>query len=220
LSFGLRYENQTNIKDNMNFAPRVSFAWSPGAGGARQPKTVFRGGVGVFYERFSENLSLQAQRFNGTNQLNFLVNANDPDPVRRAAALTLLNQPVFTLSGVTNAPTAAQIQALLPSSSVVRTIAEDLQSPYTIQTALGVERQLPSRTTLSVFYIGARTLHLLRARNINAPVCPLQINCNNAPRPNPARGKHLSIRIERRLNQNQLIVNLRSTPNRRFHRFR
>lgn len=212
LSFGLRYENQTNIKDNMNFAPRVSVAWSPGAGGARQPKTVFRGGIGVFYERFSENLSLQALRFNGTNQLNFLVNANDPDPVRQAAALTLLNQPVFTLSGVTNAPTAAQIQALLPSSSVVRTIAEDLQSPYTIQTALGVERQLPSRTTLSVFYIGARTLHLLRARNINAPICPLQINCNNAPRPNPAAGNIYQYESSGVLNQNQVIVNLRSTP--------
>lgn len=212
LSFGLRYENQTNIKDNMNFAPRFSVAWSPGAGGARQPKTVFRGGVGIFYDRFSEGLSLQAQRFNGTNQLNFLVNANDPDPIRRQAALTLLDQSVFTLSGVTNAPTAAQIQALLPSSSVVRTIAGDLQSPYTIQTALGVERQLPSRTTLSVFYIGARTLHLLRARNINAPVCPLQINCNNAPRPNPAAGNIYQYESSGVLNQNQVIFNLRSTP--------
>ncbi len=35
LSFGLRYENQTNISSNMNFAPRFSFAWSPGAGGAK-----------------------------------------------------------------------------------------------------------------------------------------------------------------------------------------
>jgi hypothetical protein len=212
LSFGLRYENQTNIKDNMNFAPRLSVAWSPGAGGARQPKTVFRAGVGIFYERFSESLSLQAERFNGVNQLNFLVSANDSDPVRRQAALTLLNQPIFTLNGVINAPSVAQIQSLLPSSSVVRTISNELQSPYTIQTAIGVERQLPSRTTLSVFYIGARTLHLLRARNINAPVCPLQINCLNAPRPDPSLGNIYQYESSAVLNQNQIIVNLRSTP--------
>ncbi|HEX8288498.1 MAG TPA: carboxypeptidase regulatory-like domain-containing protein [Pyrinomonadaceae bacterium] len=210
LSFGLRYENQTNISDNGNFAPRLSFAWSPGAGGARQPKTVVRGGFGVFYERFSENLSLQAIRFNGNNQLNFIVNANDPDPVRRAAAIALLNQPVFSLNGVTNVPTAAQIQTVLPSSSVTRTIAEDLKSPYTMQVALGIERQLPSRTTLSVFYIGARTLHLLRTRNINAPICPLQVNCNNAPRPDPTVGNIYQYESSGVLNQNQMIVSLRT----------
>ncbi|HEV8158076.1 MAG TPA: carboxypeptidase regulatory-like domain-containing protein, partial [Pyrinomonadaceae bacterium] len=101
LGFGLRYENQTNISDNLNFAPRFSFAYSPGAGGARQPKTVFRGGVGVFYDRFGENLTLQAQRFNGSNQLSLVVSANDPDPIRRQAAINLLSQPVFTLNGVT-----------------------------------------------------------------------------------------------------------------------
>ena len=34
LSLGLRYENQSNIHSNWNFAPRLGFAWSPGAKGA------------------------------------------------------------------------------------------------------------------------------------------------------------------------------------------
>ncbi|HKP70319.1 MAG TPA: TonB-dependent receptor, partial [Pyrinomonadaceae bacterium] len=81
LSFGLRYENQTNVSDNANFGPRFSFAWSPGAGGARAPKTVIRGGFGMFYERFSENLTLQAQRFGGDGgQLDLVVSANETDP--------------------------------------------------------------------------------------------------------------------------------------------
>ena len=115
LSFGLRYENQTNISSKFNFAPRFGFAWSPGAGGAKTPKTVFRGGGGVFYDRFSESFTLQARRFNGSNQLNLLVNALDSDPVRRAASIALLSQPVFTASGVTNSITAAQILAVLPN---------------------------------------------------------------------------------------------------------
>lgn len=211
LSFGLRYENQTNIKDNLNFAPRVAFAWSPGAGGAKAPKTVFRGGLGVFYDRFSENFTLTSRRFNGVNQLSLLVNSNDPDPARRAIAQALLAQPVFTLGGVTNVPTAAQIQAVLPASSTLRTIDPELRSPYTMQAAFGVERQLPYRITLSAFYIGSRSINVLRARNVNAPICPMQINCLNAPRPNPTVGNIYEYEANGISNQNQFVVNFRST---------
>ncbi len=210
LSFGLRYENQTNISDNGNFAPRLAFAWSPGAGGSKPSKTVFRGGVGIFYDRFSENLTLQAERFNGFNQVNLIVNANDPDPVRRAIARQLLAQPVFSVNGVTNVPTAAEIQTLLPASNTIRLVSPELQSPNTIQTALGVEHQLPQRTMLSVFYIGARTLHVLRSRNINAPICPEQVNCLNAPRPDPTQGNIYQYESSGTANQNQMIVSLRS----------
>jgi Carboxypeptidase regulatory-like domain len=219
LSFGLRYENQTNISDSLNFAPRFSFAWSPGAGGARAPKTVIRGGFGIFYDRFSENFSLQAERFDGVSQLNLFVSANETDPVRRQAALNLLNQPIFTLNGVTNIPTATQIQAVLPSSSTIRTISDNLQSPYTIQTTVGVERQLPARTTLSLFYIGSRTLHQLRLRNINAPICPLQVNCNTAPRPNPTLGNINQYESSGVLNQNQFIANFRTLLSNKFTLF-
>lgn len=219
LSFGLRYENQTNISDNGNFAPRFSFAWSPGAGGARAPKTVIRGGAGIFYERFGENFTLQAERFDGVSQLNLLVSANETDPVRRQAALALLSQPIFTVNGVTNVPTAAQIQAVLPSSSIIRTVADDLRSPYTIQTTIGVERQLPARTTLAVFYIASRTLHQLRARNINAPICPLQVDCNNASRPNAGLGNIYQYESSGVSNQNQVIVNFRTMLSNKFSLF-
>ncbi|MGB7068061.1 MAG: TonB-dependent receptor [Pyrinomonadaceae bacterium] len=210
ISAGLRYENQTNINDSTNFAPRFSIAWSPGAGGSKAPKTVFRGGIGVFYDRFSEGLTLQAQRFNGTNQLNLIVNANDPDPARREAARALLSQAIFTLDGVSNVPTAEQILTALPQSNTIRMISPELQSPYTIQAAFGVERQLPARTTMSLFYIGSKTLHVLRSRNINAPICPEQINCNNAPRPDPTLGDLYQYESSGKSEQHQFMVNFRS----------
>lgn len=212
LSFGLRYEDQTNISDHTNFAPRFAFAWSPGAGGARPPKTVIRGGFGVFYERISDNLTLQAERFNGVNQLNLVVNANDLDPARRAAAIALLSQPVFTNGGVTNVPTADQILAVLPVSSTIRQIADDIQTPYYYQLAIGMERQLPGRTTLSTFYIATRTHNVLRTRNINAPECPnpSEMNCFDAPRPFPTLGNINEFESTGRASMQQLIVNFRS----------
>ena len=219
LSFGLRYENQTNISDNTNFAPRFGFAWSPGAGGAKAPKTVFRGGAGFFYDRFSENLTLQANRFDGTNQLSLLVSANETDPVRRAAALVLLSQPVFTNNGVSNSPTAAQILAALPQSNTIRTVASDLKAPYTMQAALGVERQLPFKTTFGAFFITSRTLQQLRARNINAPICPAQVACLNAPRPDPSGGNVFQVESSGINKQTQLILNFRNNYSNRFSIF-
>lgn len=220
LSFGLRYENQTNISDNANFAPRLSFAWSPGAGGARTPKTVFRGGFGIFYDRFSESLTLQALRQNGSDssQLSLLVSANDPDPARRAIALQLLQQPIFTVDGVTNVPTADEIRALLPLSSTIRRVG-DIKSPMTMQFAFSMERQLPARTTMGVTFFTTRTTNFLRSRNINAPICPEQENCLNAPLPDPTSGPIYEYESTGKLDQKRINVNIRNMYNRNFTLF-
>lgn len=212
LSYGLRYEAQTNVSNNFNLAPRVGFAYSPGAGGARPPKTVFRGGFGIFYDRISENLSLQENRFNGQNQIQYFVTDS-----------ALLSQPIFSLNGVTNVPTAAQVAALVPGSSVVRRLAEDIRSPYTMQSALSVERQLPLRTTLSFTFLSTRTQDLLRTRNINAPLCPPTVVCPtgaaaNALRPDPTLGNIYQFESTGKFVQNQFLVNLntRLNPNVQF----
>lgn len=216
LSFGLRYENQTNISDSLNFAPRFSFALAPATLMGKTPKTVIRGGVGVFYSRFGENQTLQAKRFNGVNQMSLSASIFEPDPVLQPIALQILQQPIFTLNGVTNVPTAAEVLALLPYSSTVRVVAPDLQAPYMYQWTAGVERQLPFNSSMSVFYIGSRTLHVLRARNINAPICPDQIDCDTAPRPFPDSGPITQFESSGINNQNRLMVTLRSSIARRF----
>jgi hypothetical protein len=198
VSFGVRYENQTNISSNLNFAPRIGVAWSPGAGGARQPKTVFRGGFGVFFERFSENFVTRALRNDGVSQLQYTVT----NPL-------VLGQVVFTNSGVTNIPTINQLSA---RSSIPYRIADNVEAPYSIQSVFSVERQLPWRTTVSATYINARSLHTLRMRNINAPVCPSTITCPSDEsyqllRPDPTQGNIFQYESSGSSRTNQLVLN-------------
>jgi len=207
LSFGLRYENQNNIKDNFNFAPRFGFAWSPGAGGAKQPKTVIRGGGGIFYDRFSENYVLQTERFDGKKQIQYIIPTGSP----------ILSQPVFTPDGrVLNVPTADQIAQFAPLTSTIRQIASNLKTPYTIQAVIGVERQLPMRTSLGSFFVFSRYNHVLRLRNVNAPVCGFNTPCPNnenalqALRPNPSLGNIYQYETNAFINQRQLVVNVNS----------
>lgn len=192
LNLGFRYENQDNISSNLNFAPRIGFAWSPGAGGQRQAKTVIRGGFGVFYDRVGENLTLQADRFNGVNQQQFIV--TDP------AILDLF-------------PTVPSLATLAAFESplTIYQLAGDLRAPYTMQSVISVERQLPKNFTLAVSYINARSLHLLRSRAINAPLpgtfVPGVPGSGVQPFGNETRFEYES---SGRFNQNQLIVNVQN----------
>lgn len=190
MSFGLRYENQSNISSNFNLAPRFGFAYAPGASGQNSPKTVFRGGFGIFYDRFSENLTLQARRFNGINQQRFIV--TDP---------AILGNVIFTQNGVTNVPTIQALSAFAQPQTT-RRVSPDLRTPYTAQIALSVERQLPFNTTFSATYVNAQTWSLLRSRNINAP--------QNGIQPFPAEGNIYQNESTGKFDQNQLIFNMRT----------
>lgn len=215
LSFGLRYERQTNLGDSFNIAPRFGFAWSPGAGGARAPKTVFRGGFGLFYDRFGEGNTLRSIRNDGVSQLQYTISSN---------VSNLLGQGVFTLNGVTNVPTAAQLGALTPRSSIPFRISDDLQSPYSMQSAISVERQMPFKTMLSATYTVSRSLHLLRIRNINAPVCPNLAVCPtgltsaqvDALRPNPLAGNIQQIESSGYSTTQMLAIGIRANINPRI----
>ena len=205
LSGGLRYETQSNISSSLNFAPRLAFAYSPGAG-ARQPKTVIRGGFGIFYTRFGENFTLQANRFNGQNQQQFIIVAPAPNDTSPRAALARQ-----ILSNYPNVPTVEQLTAFaLPQTT--RIVAPNLQSPYTIQSTASVERLLPGRITVTTSYVNTRTLHLLRTRNINAPL--------NGVRPlGDARGNVFQYESSGILNQHQLIINANTRFNPNFSIF-
>ena len=154
LSYGLRYETQTGIPYEGNWAPRVSLAWGLGHS-KTQPKTVLRGGYGIFYDRFSYDYLLEAERYNGTTQQQYLVANPDFYPlIPTPSQLSQLCQP----------PTPCQL------SPTVYQVQSNLHIPYTMEAAFSVERQVTKNATVSVTYLNSRGIHQLLLRNANAPL--------------------------------------------------
>ena len=149
ISAGLRYENQSNIDSNLNLAPRVGIAWAPGSG--PQYKTTIRAGFGFFYDRVGENLTLNTIRFDGINQQQYTV-----------TNLAVLNS-------YPNVPSIDVLQAFKTPVSIY-SLADDIQAPYSVQSIVSVEHALPRNFRTSVTFSHTRTLHMLRARALNAPL--------------------------------------------------
>ena len=148
LTLGMRFEGQTRIQDHFDVAPRFGLAWGIGGGG-KAPKTVLRAGAGIFYDRFDVDNILQAEQLNGINQQQYVVNAPDFFPGSIP--------PANTLAGSATFPTIYQI-------------APNYQTPYVIEGAIGLEREINKDIKTSVTYITTHGIHQFLTRNINAPL--------------------------------------------------
>jgi Carboxypeptidase regulatory-like domain len=152
VSLGMRYELQSTLSDHRDLGPRLAVAWSPGGKSGSPPKTVIRVGAGMFYQRFSTNYILQADRFNGgslsNSQQQFVVTNPDFFPnVPSLPEVLAAQQP----------PTTYRLQANL------RTLAVR-------DSALTIERQLPGKTTISGTILNVLATHMMSIVNVNTPL--------------------------------------------------
>lgn len=192
LSTGLRYETQNNISSHFNFAPRIGIAWGIGKpNAARATKTVLRAGWGIFYDRFDETYTLQADRINPLVQQQYVIARPNFYP---------------------QIPTSAELAPYL-TGQTTQTVYAGLQAPSIMQGMMSIERQLPKNTTLAVTYVNSRGVHMLRQRNINAPLPgtydPADPTSGVRPYGNDA-GNIFLYESSGSFRQNQMIVNSRT----------
>ena len=188
VSYGLRYESQSNIGDHADFAPRIGVAWGLDESGKKSPKTVLRAGFGIFYDRFGYDLVLQQQRLNNITQKQFVV-AN----------------PQFFLA---DTPSTDQLAAMSTTAPTLYQPNSNLRTPYTMQTGLTLERQLTKSANLSLTYLNARGVHQFFTENINAPICStLPCDPSTALHPLGNSANVYQYQSEGIFRQQQLIIN-------------
>ena len=138
--FGLRFEDQTNISDHNNFAPRLGFAY------AMNRTTVIRGGAGVFYGRLWDFLLQNQRRQDGTRQYEIVIqNPSYPDPFK---------------SGTVTVVPPKSLRVTDPALSV----------PYEAYMSVGVEKTFMKNLFVGLKYDHSRGVHQYRSRNLNAPL--------------------------------------------------
>lgn len=185
LSYGVRWESQTGIANKSDWAPRLSFAYGLGSS-SKSPKTVIRGGYGLFYDRFGLDQILQADRLN--------INADSPQH-----EAVIQNPTCYDPNSISYTDLAACSQTGSTSSkTAVYEIAPNLHAPIIQQAAASIERQVGKSATLSLTYLNSLGQHQLITRNANAP---------QVPDYDPAAPNIYQYYSESVFNQNQLIAN-------------
>jgi hypothetical protein len=172
LNVGLRYDLQfleTIDTDTDNLSPRAGFVWTP----TGSPDLLVRGGAGLFFDRVPLRPVANALLSAG--------NTTDVTQVRQPQVTglqpTQAGAPVFPDILPERLPSTARVS--------ITTMDRGLQSAYSKQANIEVERALGAGRTLTVGYQYFRGERLLMSINQNVPTC-VAAGANNGCRPEPA----------------------------------
>ena len=189
LNLGLRYENYgtpfnairfpafagfnvpldtvaRQLRDDNNFAPRFSFAYTPRF--ARwlfgEEKSVIRGGYGISYDLFFNNI---------------LDNTAASSP--NALGVTTLGSSVggrgFANAGESSLPTTGEPNPF----AAITSVDPNLVNPLTHLWNLGVQRETPGNVIVDVAYVGSRGTRLLINEQLNPGVDGVRIFSTRGP---------------------------------------
>jgi hypothetical protein len=144
-----------SVAQNTNFSPRLGFAYQP------TPKSVIRGGYGIYYGGFENSVSEDYVDF--PFQFNLSYPYLTPD-----APITYSNGAIATIeTGVTAIPlTSAAVE---PGGVAFYGKDYHAKTPYTQGYNLTVQYQVGRNDTVQAGYIGNTVRHLVSYANPNTP---------------------------------------------------
>jgi hypothetical protein len=154
LSFGVRYENQSNVSDNLNLAPRFGIAWVPKTKDKQKPiKTLPRVtvGIGLFYSRFPIGNTLNVLQTSNTERSYYFI--TDPTILDLFPAV----------------PDVSQLeQSQTPRS--LRSVSDGFRIPVQAVFNLSVTKKIWLGLSITGSYTHYEALRQTVTRNINAPL--------------------------------------------------
>jgi hypothetical protein len=167
INAGLRYDAEWLTDpietDSNNVAPRLGIAYAPG-----DHKTVIRANAGLYYDR----IPLRATS-----------NALQRDGIKFKTAVLSFGQLV--------APVFPSVLDAFPPGLLtsITTIDPQIENSYSRQASLQIERELGSRTNVSIGYLHLRGFHIIMSRNVNVPTLSAadaaRLGVPNLGRPDP-----------------------------------
>jgi hypothetical protein len=194
ISYGFRYETQNHLSDHHDIAPRVSFNYGL-LGGKGAPKTVLRGGFGMFYTRFLQASVLTLEQENGINETLYTV--DNPGAA--------CNPGAATGGGGSAANNLISACGATANTQTTYTAAPNLRSPYIVEFAGGVDQQLGRSATISVNYLHSQGSHQLASQNTNYNLATEGLPTEGPA--DPSIGPRYQYFSEGVFKQNQLIIN-------------
>lgn len=193
-SFGVRYENQTNIGSHYNFAPRFGVIWSPKAKDKQNPWTILPRvsvGYGVFYTRYGLSNIVSIRQASDTDRLQYLVTDNE------------------VLDLFPNVPTVADLQQFaLPQTQ--RRLGDGFNTPYQAQLNIVATKRIPKGYSLNFTYTRSRSKRQAFTQNVNAPLAGTfdPTDPSTAIRPFGNVGNIYEIRSEAVSNTDRFSINV------------
>jgi hypothetical protein len=186
LDIGLRYELDRRRSpvptDHNNFAPRIGFSWSTDS-----YRTVVRGGWGIYYSPHYFQVDWVANalnELNGRRQIAQQFTTLQTPGAASAANIfrTLRAQGVIGIPASTRPLEQTDLEQFglsfshdgpRPPLSVLFGVADDLVNAYSQQASFGIERELTSKLLVSISYVHAKTLGIVRSRDVNLLPAPI-----------------------------------------------
>jgi len=187
ISFGLRYERESILRDDNNLGPRIAIAWSP----TRSGRSVIRVGGGIFYNRVllrtidDYTLGRRTVRFDSESLSGPSVESRCLDQIFPGPnASTDKCRFLMALAQVfPAAPDQGELEEMLASLGIAsggfsnetdftRFVENGIRIPESYQLNIGFQRELGSGWQFEGGFTFNKTSHLWRETNVNAFKAP------------------------------------------------